>query len=226
MAMPLSALMLLDSLALPPGAWIVQNAANGAVGKALAMLGEARGLHVVNVVRRDEGIAELAALGIPPRGVQRAARLDAAGARPHRPGTGAGGDRLGRRQGQRRDAVAGRQRRHPGVVRRTDRRGDAALAGRPDLQAGDREGLLGQQGQPGDVHRGQATPRRRAAATHAGRRAACRWTRSTTSPTSARQRPRATTRARRQVLLRPEATVQACSSASARRSTAITSRPL
>ena len=65
MAMPLSALMLLDSLALPPGAWIVQNAANGAVGKALAMLGEARGLHVVNVVRRDEGIAELAALGIP-----------------------------------------------------------------------------------------------------------------------------------------------------------------
>jgi len=65
MAMPLSALMLLDSLALPPGAWVVQNAANGAVGKALAMLGEARGLHVVNVVRRDDGIAELAALGIP-----------------------------------------------------------------------------------------------------------------------------------------------------------------
>ena len=65
MAMPLSALMLLESLALAPGAWIVQNAANGAVGKALAMLGEARGLHVVNVVRRDDGIAELAALGIP-----------------------------------------------------------------------------------------------------------------------------------------------------------------
>ena len=65
MAMPLSALMLLDSLALPPGAWIVQNAANGAVGKALAMLGEARGLHVANVVRREDGIAELAALGIP-----------------------------------------------------------------------------------------------------------------------------------------------------------------
>ena len=65
MAMPLSALMLLESLALPPGAWIVQNAANGAVGKALAMLAEARGLHVANVVRRDDGIAELAALGIP-----------------------------------------------------------------------------------------------------------------------------------------------------------------
>ena len=65
MAMPLSALMLLESLALPSGAWIVQNAANGAVGKALAMLAEARGLHVANVVRRDDGIAELAALGIP-----------------------------------------------------------------------------------------------------------------------------------------------------------------
>ena len=65
MAMPLSALMLLESLALAPGAWIVQNAANGAVGKALAMLGEARGLHVANVVRREDGIAELAALGIP-----------------------------------------------------------------------------------------------------------------------------------------------------------------
>ncbi len=65
MAMPLRALMLLESLALAPGAWIVQNAANGAVGKALAMLGEARGLHVANVVRRDDGIAELAALGIP-----------------------------------------------------------------------------------------------------------------------------------------------------------------
>lgn len=65
MAMPLSALLLLETLALPAGAWIVQNAANGAVGKALAMLANARGLRVVNVVRREEGIAELAALGIP-----------------------------------------------------------------------------------------------------------------------------------------------------------------
>ena len=64
-AMPLSALMLLEMLQVEAGDWIVQNAANGAVGKALAMLGEARGLHVVNVVRRDDGIAELAALGIP-----------------------------------------------------------------------------------------------------------------------------------------------------------------
>jgi NADPH2:quinone reductase len=64
MAMPLSALMLLETLALPAGAWIVQNAANGAVGKALAMLAGARGLQVVNIVRREEGVAELGALGI------------------------------------------------------------------------------------------------------------------------------------------------------------------
>ncbi|MGE4367336.1 zinc-binding dehydrogenase [Thermomonas sp.] len=64
MAMPLSALMLLETLALPAGAWIVQNAANGAVGKALAMLAGARGLQVVNIVRREEGVAALTALGL------------------------------------------------------------------------------------------------------------------------------------------------------------------
>ena len=63
-AMPLSALMLLEFLQVEPGQWIVQNAANGAVGKALAMLGQARGVHTVNLVRRDNGVDELAALGI------------------------------------------------------------------------------------------------------------------------------------------------------------------
>lgn len=63
-AMPFSALALLDSLKVAPGDWIVQNAANGAVGKALAMLAHARGVQVVSLVRRDEGVAELAALGI------------------------------------------------------------------------------------------------------------------------------------------------------------------
>ena len=63
-AMPLSALMLLESLQVEPGQWIVQNAANGAVGKALAMLAAARGLRVLNLVRRDAGVAEMRALGI------------------------------------------------------------------------------------------------------------------------------------------------------------------
>ena len=63
-AMPLSALMLLETLGVEAGDWVVQNAANGAVGKALAMLARARGIHVLNLVRREEGVAEMAAQGI------------------------------------------------------------------------------------------------------------------------------------------------------------------
>ncbi len=63
-AMPLSALMLLEMLDVAAGDWIVQNAANGAVGKALAMLARARGVNVLNLVRREEGVAEMAAQGI------------------------------------------------------------------------------------------------------------------------------------------------------------------
>lgn len=63
-AMPLSAMMLLEDLQLKAGEWMVQNTANGAVGKTVAMLAQARGIHVVNLVRRDAGVAELAALGI------------------------------------------------------------------------------------------------------------------------------------------------------------------
>jgi len=63
-AMPLSAAMLLEDLQLNKGDWMVQNTANGAVGKTLAMLAHAKGINVVNLVRRDAGVAELQALGI------------------------------------------------------------------------------------------------------------------------------------------------------------------
>jgi NADPH2:quinone reductase len=63
-AMPLSAMMALEELNVRPGQWMIQNAATGAVGKTLAMIAKARGVHVVNVVRRNAGVAELAALGI------------------------------------------------------------------------------------------------------------------------------------------------------------------
>ncbi|WP_421761929.1 zinc-binding dehydrogenase [Devosia sp.] len=63
-SMPLSALMLLEDLDIKAGDWVIQNAANGAVGKVFAQLAPARGVNVVNLVRRDAGIAELAALGI------------------------------------------------------------------------------------------------------------------------------------------------------------------
>lgn len=63
-AMPLSALMLLESINAQPGQWLVQNAANGAVGKTLAVLAAARGIRVLSLVRRDAGVQELAEAGV------------------------------------------------------------------------------------------------------------------------------------------------------------------
>lgn len=63
-AMPLSALMALEDLGAQSGQWMMQNAATGAVGKTLAMIAKARGVHVVNLVRREAAVGELAALGI------------------------------------------------------------------------------------------------------------------------------------------------------------------
>lgn len=63
-SMPLSALTLLDFVGVEKGGWIIQNAANGAVGKALAMFAAERGIRVLNLVRRAEAVAELADLGI------------------------------------------------------------------------------------------------------------------------------------------------------------------
>ncbi|OBY74159.1 zinc-binding dehydrogenase [Acinetobacter gyllenbergii] len=62
--MPISALMLLDFVNLQAGQWLIQNTANGAVGKTVAMIAQARGLHVINLVRRTDAIAEMQALGI------------------------------------------------------------------------------------------------------------------------------------------------------------------
>lgn len=63
-AMPLTALMLLEFLDTQSGQWVIHNAANGAVGKSLAMLAAARGIHTINVVRSKDAIKELEALGI------------------------------------------------------------------------------------------------------------------------------------------------------------------
>ncbi|MFA0923547.1 zinc-binding dehydrogenase [Xanthomonas fragariae] len=63
-AMPLSALMLIEFLHVEKGDWIVQNTANGAVGKTVAMFAAARGINVINLVRRDAGVDELKVFGI------------------------------------------------------------------------------------------------------------------------------------------------------------------
>jgi NADPH:quinone reductase-like Zn-dependent oxidoreductase len=63
-SMPMSAVRLLADLEAKPGDWIVQNAANGLVGKLLARLAAERGIRVLNVVRRAAAIEEMAAEGI------------------------------------------------------------------------------------------------------------------------------------------------------------------
>jgi len=63
-AMPFSAISLLDVLQAKAGDWIVQTAANGAVGKVLGALTAAHGIKLVNLVRRQEAVAELTALGM------------------------------------------------------------------------------------------------------------------------------------------------------------------
>ncbi|HEV7719551.1 MAG TPA: zinc-binding dehydrogenase, partial [Arsenicitalea sp.] len=63
-AMPLSTFRLIEELAVKPGDWIIQNAANGAVGKLLAQFAAERGINVINLVRREAAVAELQVLGI------------------------------------------------------------------------------------------------------------------------------------------------------------------
>ena len=63
-SMPFSAIALLDSLDLSEGDWFVQNAANGAVGRLVAQLAEARGVNVLGLVRRSAGGEELREQGI------------------------------------------------------------------------------------------------------------------------------------------------------------------
>lgn len=63
-SMPFSTMTLLQFLAAEDGEWIVQNAANGAVGRMLAQLGRARGVNVLGLVRRTAGVEELRAQGI------------------------------------------------------------------------------------------------------------------------------------------------------------------
>lgn len=61
---PATAFCLLQNFAsLRPGDWVVQNAANSGVGRAIIQIARARGLRTVNIVRRAGLAAELQALG-------------------------------------------------------------------------------------------------------------------------------------------------------------------
>ncbi|RJO79236.1 alcohol dehydrogenase [Nocardia panacis] len=66
LAMPLSALMLLDDLNLQAGQWLAINAANGAIGRLANLLARDRGLRVLNVVRGPVSVRTLRELGFDP----------------------------------------------------------------------------------------------------------------------------------------------------------------
>ncbi|MGW5922062.1 zinc-binding dehydrogenase [Nocardia fluminea] len=66
LAMPLSALMLLDDLGVRAGDWIVVNAANGAVGRLLNLFAKERGVRVLSLVRGESSVRALEKLGYGP----------------------------------------------------------------------------------------------------------------------------------------------------------------
>ena len=56
-------LLLTEYVKLPPGAWVIHNSANSGVGRALIGIAKSLGLKTVNVVRRDDVMAEIKAIG-------------------------------------------------------------------------------------------------------------------------------------------------------------------
>src|ERR1700738_4581902 len=58
-----AALLLEEFVSLKPGDWIVQNAANSGVGRAVIVFAKQKGLRTINIVRRSELIHELNEIG-------------------------------------------------------------------------------------------------------------------------------------------------------------------
>lgn len=55
---PLTAIAMLDDvLGLEGGQWVIHNSANSAVGQWVAQVARRRGVHTVNIVRRDDAVA-------------------------------------------------------------------------------------------------------------------------------------------------------------------------
>ncbi|WP_316775790.1 MDR/zinc-dependent alcohol dehydrogenase-like family protein [Streptomyces sasae] len=60
---PTTGALLVEARELPAGSWLVQNAANSGVDRSVIAFAEERGLRTVNIVRREQQIAELGELG-------------------------------------------------------------------------------------------------------------------------------------------------------------------
>src|SRR5260370_590553 len=58
---PTAYLLLTDMVKLPRESWVIQNGANSGVGRATVAIAKSLGLRTVNVVRRDEVVAEMKA---------------------------------------------------------------------------------------------------------------------------------------------------------------------
>ncbi|MBQ2260140.1 MAG: zinc-binding dehydrogenase [Loktanella sp.] len=63
-SMPFSAISMLDMLKADKGDWVIQTAANGAVGRVMTVLAAARGIDLLNLVRREEAATELRQAGM------------------------------------------------------------------------------------------------------------------------------------------------------------------
>ncbi len=60
---PAAALLLEEFVALKAGDWIVQNAANSGVGRAVIVFAKQKGVRTINIVRRSELVHELKVIG-------------------------------------------------------------------------------------------------------------------------------------------------------------------
>jgi NADPH:quinone reductase-like Zn-dependent oxidoreductase len=56
-------LLLTEYVTLQPGDWVIHNSANSGVGRALIGIAKSQGLKTVNVVRRDDVVADIKAIG-------------------------------------------------------------------------------------------------------------------------------------------------------------------
>lgn len=62
--MPFSTITLLEFLNVKEGDWVVQTAANGAVGRIMDVLARERGVKLLNLVRREAAVKELTEAGL------------------------------------------------------------------------------------------------------------------------------------------------------------------
>ncbi|KAK9795841.1 hypothetical protein WJX73_000478 [Symbiochloris irregularis] len=60
---PMTAVLMLDYLAVPEGEWLIQTAAGSVLGRILLALAKKRGIRTINVVRRSAAKAQLQSLG-------------------------------------------------------------------------------------------------------------------------------------------------------------------